>query len=173
VWFTWLGEYLVVDQPPFPADMIVVLGGDLRGTRILKAADLCWQGYAPHVMVSGAGSLYGQHESDLAIHWAVMHGYREDLFLPFRFSATSTRDEVQAVVRELRVLHVKRVILVTSSFHTRRAALIFHQTAPDLPFRVVASPDRYFTPDAWWKNREGEKTMLLECSKTFANWIGM
>ena len=171
VWFTWLGDYLVVDQPPVSSDLIVVLGGDLRGTRILKAAELCWQGYAPHVLVSGAGDLYGTHDSDLAIQWAVAHGYREDLFIPFRYPATSTRDEEQAVARELRALHVKRFLLVTSSFHTRRASSIFHQIAPDLTFRVVASPDRNFTPGGWWKNREGEKTFLFEWTKTLANWL--
>lgn len=171
VWFTWLGDYLVVDQPPFQADIIVVVGGDLRGTRILKAAELCWEGDAPHVLVSGAGQMYGVHESDLAIRWAVAHGYREDLFIPFRYPAQSTRDEEQAIARELRAMHVKRFILVTSSFHTRRASSIFHQVAPDLTFRTVASPDRYFTPDGWWKNREGQKTFLFEWTKTMANWF--
>ncbi len=170
-WFTWLGDYLVVDQPPCHADIIVVLGGDLQGTRVLKAADLCWQGYAPRVLISGAGDLYGTHESDLAIKWAMAHGYREDLFIPFRYPAQSTRDEEQAVARELRALQVKRFILVTSSFHTRRASLIFHQVAADLTFCTVASPDRYFSPDGWWKNREGEKTFLFEWTKTIANWF--
>ena len=173
VWFSWLGHYLVVDQPPFSADMIIVLGGDLRGTRILKAAELCWQGYAPHVLVSGSGDIYGTHESDVAIRWAMAHGYREDLFIPFRYPAQSTRDEEQAVVRELRARNVKRVILVTSNFHTRRASLIFHQTAPEMTFCVVASPDRNFSADGWWKTREGEKTALFEWSKTMANWFGI
>lgn len=173
IWFTWLGEFLVIDQAPSHADMIVVLGGDLRGTRILKAAELCWQGYAPRVLVSGAGQMYGIHESDLAIHWAMAHGFHEDLFTPFRYAATSTRDEEQAVARDLRALHVKRLILVTSSFHTRRATVIFRQVAPDLSFVTVASPDRYFSPDGWWKNREGEKTFLFEWTKTLSNWLGI
>jgi uncharacterized SAM-binding protein YcdF (DUF218 family) len=173
VWLTWLGDFLVVDQPPFQADMIAVLGGDLRGTRILKAAELCRQGYAPLVLVSGAGNIYGLHESDLAIRWAVQHGYRGDLFIPFHYPAESTRDEEQAVIRELRARHVKRVILVTSNFHTRRASLIFRQLAPDIALGVVASPDQYFSGNGWWKTREGEKTMLFEWTKTVSDWFGI
>jgi hypothetical protein len=38
---------------------------------------------------------------------------------------------------------------------------------------MVAAPDLYFTPDGWWKNREGRKTFLLEWMKTVATWFGM
>lgn len=168
-----MGSYLVEEQQPFPADMIVVLGGDFRGTRILKAAELAWQGYAPHVLVSGGGDAYGHHESDLAVDWAVAHGFNEDLFIKFKYPASSTRDEEQAVARELRRRHVRKFILVTSTYHTHRAASLFRQIAPDLAFRVVSSPDRHFTPGTWWRDRDGQKIFLEEWTKTFATWAGM
>ncbi len=171
-WLSWLGWYLVEQQPPFRADMVLVLGGDLRGTRILTAAKLAREGYAPRVLVSGSGPIYGQHESDLAVAWAVANGYDGNLFIKLKFPAQSTTDEAEMVVRELRRLQVKKFILVTSSFHTRRAAHIFRRVAPDLPFRTIASPDPDFTPDGWWKNREGQKVFIGEWTKTFANWLG-
>jgi uncharacterized SAM-binding protein YcdF (DUF218 family) len=173
VWLTWLGAYLIEGQQPFPADIIVVLGGDFRGMRILKGAELATQGYAPRVLVSGSGEVYGRHESDLAVEWAVAHGFNENLFIRYRYPATSTRDEAQAVVKELRRLGVRKFILVTSNFHTRRAAVMFHQAAPDLSFRVVSAADKYFTPDGWWLNREGQKTFFEEWSKTVAGWAGI
>lgn len=168
-----MGEYLVEAQSPYKADLIVVLGGDLRGTRILKAAELAWEGYAPQVLVSGAGDIYGKHESDLAVDWAVAHGFRENLFVKFKYPASSTRDEEQAVYKELQRRRVHCFLLVTSSFHTRRAADIFRSVAPDLAFHVIASPDRYFTPNGWWQNREGQKTFITEWVKTVANWAGI
>ncbi len=170
-WLTWLGSYLVENQQPEKADMIVVLGGDLRGTRILTAAKLASR-YAPVVLVSGSGPIYGQHESDLAVAWAAANGYDENRFIKLKYQAQSTSDEAEMVVREMRRRGVKKFILVTSSFHTRRAARIFRQKAPDMDFRVVASPDPFFTPDGWWKEREGQKTFLGEWLKTFANWLG-
>jgi uncharacterized SAM-binding protein YcdF (DUF218 family) len=171
-WLSWLGACLVEHQEPVRSDMLVVLGGDMRGGRILKAAGLACQGYAPRVLVSGSGPIYGQHESDLAVAWAVSQGFDEKLFLRLHYPAQSTEDEAAAVTRELRRLRVHRFLLVTSSFHTRRATRIFHRAAPDLSFRVVESPDPYFTPDGWWKTREGQKTFLTEWSKTLANWLG-
>ena len=172
-WLTWLGSYLVDDQKPIQADIISVLGGDLRGNRILTGAALARSGYAKRVLVSGAGSLYGQHESDLAVAYAVQKGFDEKLFLKLRYPAVSTRDETRAIVREFRRLHVKTFLLVTSNFHTHRAESIFHQEAPGLAFHVIGAPDPYFTPESWWKNREGEKTFVNEWTKTVANWFGV
>jgi hypothetical protein len=42
-----------------------------------------------------------------------------------------------------------------------------------LEFHVVAAPDRYFSSDGWWKNREGRKTFLVEWEKTVATWFGI
>lgn len=171
MWLTWLGSCLVYENGPWRADMIVVLGGDVRGTRILKAAELAWEGYAPQVMVSGIGGIYGNHESDLAVGWAVAHGYRQDLFLKFRFPATSTREEAHAVVGELRRRGVHRFLLVTSNYHTHRATTIFQEEAPDIPFHTVAAPYAAFRPDAWWKTREGQKCFAAEWTRTLAAWL--
>jgi hypothetical protein len=37
----------------------------------------------------------------------------------------------------------------------------------------VAAPDQYFSPDGWWKSREGRKIFLVEWEKTFATWVGL
>ncbi len=55
--------------------MIVVLAGDFSGNRILAAGDLVRRGFASKALVSGTSGEYGMHESDLAIPFAVRHGY--------------------------------------------------------------------------------------------------
>jgi len=173
IWFTWLGSYLVRDDGPAKADIVVVLGGDFKGTRILKGAELAWEGYAPLVLVSGSGAIYGFHESDLAVNFAESHGYHEQLFVKCKYAAQSTRDEARAVAAELRRRQVRRFLLVTSTFHSHRAASVFQQEAPDLQFRVVTSPDPYFSPGHWWQSREGQKRFFEEWEKTVANWLGL
>jgi uncharacterized SAM-binding protein YcdF (DUF218 family) len=150
-----------------------VLAGDASGNRILKGAELVRQGYASRVVVSGPAGTYGYHECDLAIPFAVKAGYPQSEFVPFPNEALSTRDEAAAAAEELRTLGAHRVLLVTSLFHTRRAGALFRATAPDLTFIVVAAPDRYFTPNGWWRNREARKTFFLEWTKTVATWLGM
>ena len=163
---------LVQTQPPFAADMIAVLGGDWFGNRILKAAELAKEGYAPKVLVSGAGYLYGQYECDAAVAFAVQHGYSESSFVKLHYPALSTVDEARAVIPELRRWKVKRYILVTSEFHTERAGRIFRAAGPDLEVHVVASPDTLHW-DNWWLDREGRKTFLLEWTKSLTSRMGI
>jgi uncharacterized SAM-binding protein YcdF (DUF218 family) len=165
-----LGNFLVKAGPPQKADIIVVLAGDGFGHRILTAGELVKQGYAPKALISGPDGNYGIYECDLAIPFAVKAGDPESYFTHFEHHARSTAEEVQAMVKELREMGVKRVLLVTSNYHTRRAGKIFHRAAPDLKIFVVAAPDEFFKPDSWWHDREASKIFLFEWMKTIAEW---
>jgi uncharacterized SAM-binding protein YcdF (DUF218 family) len=173
VWLRALGRFLVKAQEPFRADMVVVLAGDDRGNRILKAAQLVKDGYAPKVLVSGAECCYDHKESELAIEFAVAHGYPAEWFVPLPIKSTSTADEAREVVRELGRLHAGRFIVVTSNYHTRRAGCVYGRLVGRERFRVVAARDWIFRPDDWWRTRDGRKQWLLEWLKTLANWAGL
>jgi uncharacterized SAM-binding protein YcdF (DUF218 family) len=166
-----LGNFLVKAGPPQKADIIVVLAGDGFGHRILTAGDLIKQGYAAQAIISGPDGNYGNYECDLAIPFAVKAGDPESDFIHLEHHARSTVEEAQVVVKKLRDMGVKRVILLTSTYHTRRAGNIFRRAAPDLDFIVVAAPDEFFKPDSWWHNREASKTFAYEWSKTIAEWV--
>jgi uncharacterized SAM-binding protein YcdF (DUF218 family) len=167
---TGLGRFLVKAGPPEKADIIVVLAGDGFGHRVLKAGELVKQGYAPKVLVDGPDGDYGLYECDLAIPFAVKAGYPESYFIHFEITSHSTEQEAHMVAERLRCMGVKRVIVVTSDFHTRRSGKIFHRVAPDLEVFMVAAPDENFAPESWWRNREARKTFLLEWTKTIAEW---
>jgi uncharacterized SAM-binding protein YcdF (DUF218 family) len=172
IWLERMGRYLVDAQEPERADMVVVIGGDWYGNRILKAAQLAKAGFAPRVLVSGGGNMYGLHESDYAVPFAVRHGYDEKMFLKLDYPASSTMDEARAVVEELRRDGVKKYLLVTSEFHTRRAGKIFRRAAPDLEVRVVACTDTLHWNN-WWLDREGRKTFFMEWVKTVTSAAGI
>jgi uncharacterized SAM-binding protein YcdF (DUF218 family) len=172
-WMGAMGRYLVKAEEPEKADIAVVLAGDGYGHRIRKAADLVKQGFVPQVLVSGPTGIYGHNESDLAIPFIVKQGYPEKWFIALRTEATSTTEEADSVLAELRKRKVKRFLLVTSDFHTRRAGSIFKKQAGDLPFRVIASKDEYFRADSWWRERQAGKVFVFEWTKTVANWCGI
>jgi uncharacterized SAM-binding protein YcdF (DUF218 family) len=165
-----MGNFLVKAGPPQKADIIVVLAGDGFGHRILKAAELVKEGWAPQALVDGPNGSYGHYECDLAIPFAVAAGYPESYFLHGEFKGRSTKEEALFVAGRLRLMGVKRVILVTSNFHTRRAGKIFRRATPGVETFVVAAPDEYFKPDSWWRDREASKTLLLEWEKTVSEW---
>jgi len=172
-WLTALGSLLVRDETPARADMAVVLAGDYSGNRILRAAELVKQGYAPSVLVSGPNMLYGLHECDLEIPFAVKRGYPASWFIPEPNEARSTREEAGTILADLRRRGVHRFLLVTSDYHTARAARVYRSVARDFDVRVVAAPDLYFSANGWWRNREGRKIFLVEWMKTVANALGM
>jgi uncharacterized SAM-binding protein YcdF (DUF218 family) len=173
LWLAALGRYLVRSESPAPADIVVVLAGDFSGNRILTAADLVRRGFAPKALISGTSGEYGVHESDLAIPFAMKHGYPESYFIALPNDGKSTREEASYVLAALNKLHARRIDIVTSDYHTRRAGKIYRSQAPDLEIHMVAAPDLYFTSDGWWKNREGRKTFLLEWLKIISSPLGM
>ena len=168
-----MGSYLVKADSPQKADIALVLAGDAEGNRILTAAQLVRRGYVSRVLVSGPSGLYGYHECDLAIPFAVKAGYPESYFLHFEHDARSTQEEARDAIVRLRELGAHKILLVTSDYHTRRAGKIFRSAAPDLQFIVIAAPDVSFTADGWWHTRQGEKTAFNEWLKTVTEPFGI
>ncbi len=172
--FAFLGRALVEDDGVQKADCILVLGGDDFGSRIVRAAQLAQAGYAPYVLVDGPAALIG-HASDATIQYAVQQGFPATLFravwLPKGLNSTSA--EMRYLANGiLKRNKVKKVLLVTSNYHTRRAARFMRKEAPWLKVIAIPAPDPYFTPDGWWKTRNGKKTFLFEWTKTVTEWWG-
>jgi len=175
LWLPGLGKALIRDEGPAKADMAVVLAGDKYGRRIAKAAELIREGYVPKALVSGP-PLYGISESDLAIAMMVRQGCPADWFISFADDARSTEDEANLIVPDLQRRGVRSFILVTSTYHTARAARVFRKVArrtggPAL--RVVAAPDELFRPEDWWRNRDGQKIVVTEWMKVAATVFGI
>jgi uncharacterized SAM-binding protein YcdF (DUF218 family) len=176
VWLPRLGEALIRNEGPGKADLIVVLAGDAYGKRLVFAADLVRQGYARGIVVSGP-PYFDVHECDIAIQFAIRQGYPAEWFSPLPNSALSTKQEAVVVLDELHRKGAGSFLLVTSDYHTARAARIYRSTmrkrggGPGM--RVVAAPDRWFHAGDWWKSREGLKIAFMEWSKTFATAVGI
>ena len=169
---TGVGRVLIEDDGPQKAQAIVVLGGDNFGTRIIKAAQLVEEGYAPYVLVSGPPQLLG-YEADMTIEFARQKGYQASLFKPLRLNVNSTRTETAAIGKYLREHGIHKIDLVTSNYHTRRAAKLMRKQNSDIQAIAVAAPDPFFTQDGWWKTRNGLKTFFDECLKTVAVDLGV
>jgi len=169
---TAAGSFLVENDKPEKADVAVVLGGDEFGTRIIRAAQLATAGYAPYVLVSGPHRLIG-HESDMTIEYARRQGYPTSLFRPLPHELDSTRAESEMIDNYLRSHNAKKILLVTSNYHTARAARLIRKFSPKLKVIAIAAPDPAFTPDGWWKSREGQKMFLYEWLKTVATALGI
>ena len=169
---TGAGSLFVKVDELEPAEIVVVLAGDGSGERIMKAVELVRKDLAPKILVNGPRGHYGYYESDLAIEFAVEQGAPEEIFDAFPMDVHSTREEAEVVEAELRRRGIKKAIVVTSNFHTRRARHIFQRQGGDTTEYIIASaPNPYFAPDTWWHSREGKKVFFLESLKTLNSWV--
>ncbi len=175
LWLPWFGEALIHNEGPAKAEIAVVLAGDDTGHRIQKAAELARAGYVPSILVSGP-RYFDVHECDEAIAFAVRQGYPAEWFIPLPNQTHSTREEASAILSELRRRGIHSFLLVTSDYHTARAARIYRAATEAMgggfEMRVVAAPDEFFRAGSWWRNREGQKTVFFEWSKTLATALG-
>ena len=176
LWLPWVGYALVRDDGPAKADIAVVLAGDFFGHRVEKAAQLAKQGYVPAVLLSGPPGVYGRNEADLEVEFITGEGYPAQWFIPFPDLAHSTREEAAFILQELRRRNVHSFLLVTSDFHSARAARIFLAAERAMGYqpqiRVVTAADEYFRADSWWREREAQKIVFFEWSKTIATALG-
>lgn len=159
------GEFLVCSEAPEAADLILVIGGDFFGPRVLKGADLAVQGFAPLVLITGPPYQLGRSEAEFAIDFLTSKGYPRRLFQAFGHHAVSTVPEAIVVGAELQRRHVHRVILVTSSYHSRRADIVFRLFCPGIHFISVPAPDPHYDPQHWWTDTGSRRLFFSECRK--------
>ena len=156
------GRYLVIDQPQ-KADLIVVLAGETY-VRPLLALDLLSKGYAPRIVIDVPANerVYQWSVPDLAERWA--QGLPQAKAISIcPIYGLSTRDEShEAQACWARTGVSRRVLIVTSDFHTRRALSIFRHEIADTEFSVAAAHSPAQFGVLWWKQREWAKTNFYE-----------
>lgn len=159
-----LGEFLVSPQTPQPSDLVLVLAGDFYGPRVLEGAELAVQGYAPIVLISSA-PYGGRTEGVAAIDFLTARGYPRQLFQSFEHHAPSTIAEALALRPELSRRGVKRVLLVTSAYHSRRASIVFRLFCPGIRFIAIGAPDEHYLPQDWWEDASSRRLFFSEWTK--------
>ncbi len=136
-------QVLCVDSGRVQADVLIVPGG-AGGERARRAAELYHQGYAPRIILSGAG--------DDEIHRAILLAAgvpRSAIRLESKSATTKENAEFTAPI--LREMGVKRAIIVTSWWHSRRALSCFRHYAPGV--QCYSCPSHYaYARSAWIKD---------------------
>ena len=131
---------------------------------MIKGADLGVRGQAPMVLISGA-PYRNRPEGEFAIPFLTHLGYPRSLFESFGHHASSTIEESLALCPELRRRGVKKVLLVTSGYHSRRAAIVFGLFCPDIQFVTVGASEPVFVPSRWWMASKSRKLFFSEWFK--------
>jgi len=158
------GDFWVVDETPQVSDVIVILSDDnYEAARATRAAQLFKSGMAPRILASGRLLRPYAGIAELMEHDLKAQGVPASAIVPLAHRATDTREEAVADAQEIALHGWKRVLLVTSNYHTRRSDYIFARTLPKgTELRVISAPDSEYDPSNWWENRTGLKRFLYE-----------
>jgi uncharacterized SAM-binding protein YcdF (DUF218 family) len=155
-------KFLCVDSGRVQADAMVVLGGG-SAERPERAAKLFKDHAAPRILVSGQGDC--EVNRQLLIEDGVPAKAIE-----METQSHTTRENAQFTVKLLREQKLRRVILVTSWYHSRRALVCFRHYAPEIKFYSRPSYVAYARTD--WSGRRFARRVYLEYPKLFGYWIG-
>ena len=154
---------------PQKSDAICILLGDFR-VRPLRAAELYLRGYAPQVLIADfpEDMFYGSLESQLAQIITERAGVPSENLIRIRGVVTSTEQEARFYRKYAQEHQLKSLLVVTSSFHTRRSRWIFEKVfaGSDIRLSFAAARQPYIDETNWHLSDEGLVTYFSETLKT-------
>lgn len=154
------GDFLIVQDKLTRADAIVVLGGPDE-SRPQMAAKLYFRGYAPKIIATAGDSLpdymimFGKDLTASKLNYLWLTKRRnvpeEDVIIINQ--GTSTYEEALLIADYAKKEKLKKIIVVTSSYHTRRARWVFRKVLGPEGVEVLICPatHRSYVKE-WWRN---------------------
>ncbi len=164
---TWFAYRFRIDDPLVQSDAVVVmLGGPVD--RPMRAAELYGRSLAPIVLM-GRTERAPIDETEIHRQALMQCGVPADAIkiLPGGV-VRSTHDEAVRVRDYVRTHSVRRIIVVTSAYHTARTYWAFRKVlrAQGIEVCMAASEDPRFTESDWYTRDDGIKQYLSEALKT-------
>jgi uncharacterized SAM-binding protein YcdF (DUF218 family) len=155
----------IVSDPISHADAIVVLGGG-RAIRPAAAAELFQRGVAREILVPKSNYDQGQ-EADATNSILVGRGVPADAIVEFPIVQHSTYGEARGILEIARTRGIKRLVIPTDIFPTRRTRWIFERELASSGVRInvlaIRAPD--YGDEDWWVHGRGSSAFLSEIVK--------
>jgi uncharacterized SAM-binding protein YcdF (DUF218 family) len=161
---TQAARFLVVDHPE-KSDAIVVLAGE-TSRRPARALELLRQGMAPRILQDAEAGERVFDETLTEIAQRYIDSLPEASVISVcAIDGRSTAGETADVARCLQPFGARRVLIVTSEAHSRRALAIFSHRLPQYQWSIATAHNPEGFGYAWWTHREWAKTMFDEWTK--------
>ena len=155
----------LLDSVCAPADAIVALSGGDTPARVTEAVRLFKAGWADTLVFTGAAlDQQGPSNAEAMRRQAVSQGVPDNAIL-LEVNAFDTVQNAQHTSAP--IADAKRIIVVTSPYHQRRAGLEFKKFFGE-QVTIVNHPTPYdrLWPEFWWTNTNGWGLALTESAKT-------
>lgn len=179
------GRYLIIDRTLQPADAVVVLAGT-RVERSLEGVELYREKAAPRILLSSGRiepaeqalrqrGLKFPREVDVLKDVMIQLGVPASAIEAFPDSVDNTAAEA-AITRDIVLKRGwRRLIVVTSKYHTRRARYAFERAFSGTGVQIQVQGTRFDTarPNEWWKHRADIRFVISEYQKLLAYRLGL
>jgi uncharacterized SAM-binding protein YcdF (DUF218 family) len=178
------GRYLQHEDALQRSDAIFVLAG-MRTERWLEAYDLFKDGYAPTILLSPGRTEPGERilkargvhfpsEAELQRDALVQLGVPAAAVIASEGFVDNTAQEADFLRTTAQARGWRRVIVVTSKFHTRRSGFAFRRALSGTGIEIVMRASRYdpSDPARWWRTRADFRFGIYEWEKLLAYRLG-
>jgi uncharacterized SAM-binding protein YcdF (DUF218 family) len=176
---SWLGaRWLIVRAPLEQADAIVVLSGSATlSERVQHAARLYDEKRAPKILLTTDNRKAGWSRSEqrnpyfheIAIRQLVRLGVPSENVEVVTPPVESTWDEATVLRDYAKTHNLRSILIVTSSYHSRRALFTFRNFFADTDTQVGIDPAETGIqtprPATWWLHQRGWELVLVEYLK--------
>lgn len=166
-----MASYLHVEDSLRPSDLMVLLGGE-NESRPFYAAELYRRSLAPRILLPRIQPKpyeemgIAPSEAEIAKKILLAKGVPEKAIVTLDREVESTYEEGQALREYLTVHPARRIIVVTSGYHARRARWVMTRALGDeVEVLVAAAPPWRFEEDRWWEDEDGVVTYFEEYLK--------
>jgi uncharacterized SAM-binding protein YcdF (DUF218 family) len=130
------------------------------------------QGIAPELWYTGdapIATMTSFTDGHFARDFAIAQGVPEEVI--HLLATTSTWEDGQAIVARARREGARRIMLVTSWYHSRRALCVVRRLAADeITVYCEAPPPVGYGPDDWWRHEDGLVFVVNELLKFGHYW---
>jgi uncharacterized SAM-binding protein YcdF (DUF218 family) len=170
--FFSIGYYLSPQSPLSKSDAIVAISGGDTTARTTEAVQLYKEGWAPHIIFSGAAlDQTGPSNAEAMAELAEADGVPKTA-IELEQSSTDTEENADDVARIVQNDGYHQIILVTSPYHQRRASILFHR-AMGSSVKVLnhSSIDPAWRRSHWWATSYSTDLTLSELQKTLYELI--
>lgn len=165
-------KFLKVDNPTKGADAILILAGS-SSTRAAKAIELLESNYSNRVLLTSPKELALKYrditQSDSKITEKILKfkSIEYEKIPSIKDGATSTFDEAYDFVALLNREKIEHLILVTDSFHSRRAKFAFDKilklhNIENVKVEVASAENSIYSENNWWRSELGIKSYVTE-----------
>ena len=159
-------RFFTIDNATYGVNAPIVILSGSSLTRIPKALELYEKGYGDRLLLTTERRYpfltYKQSAEKIAQALNIQVEF--EMVPSLKGGATSTFDEAYDLLQFCEKENLKHLIIVTDSFHTRRALYAFRKVFQGSNINVEASAalNEVFSEEDWWRSDKGITAYILE-----------